>query len=150
MTHDANTPAVRQLRLIVETEDFEAAVAFYRDALGLPQQAAFEGEGDAKVVILNAGAATLELANPAQVRMIDDVEADGRPSARLRIAFEVDDAEQTTRTLVDAGAELIAEPRETPWRSVNSRLAAPSDLQVTVFQELESPEERERRPGFTS
>ena len=31
-----------QLRLVIEAEDFDAAVAFYRDALGLPEQAAFE------------------------------------------------------------------------------------------------------------
>jgi catechol 2,3-dioxygenase-like lactoylglutathione lyase family enzyme len=68
-----SAPAVSQLRLVVD--DFDAAVAFYRDALGLPQQAAFEGDGDARVVILSAGAATLELANGQQAEMIDTVEA---------------------------------------------------------------------------
>jgi uncharacterized glyoxalase superfamily protein PhnB len=130
------TSTVRQLRLVVEAEDYEAAVAFYRDALGLTEQAAYAGEGDAKVMILNAGVATLEISNPAQVRMIDRVEAEGSPSARLRIAFEVDDAQQVTDELVDAGATLIASPRETPWRSLNSRLDAPAGLQVTLFQEL--------------
>ena len=131
---------VRQLRIVVETADFDAAVAFYRDSLGLPEEAAHEGEGDARVMILDAGRATLELSNPAQVRLIDQVEADGAPSARIRIAFEVDDARTTTDTLVDAGATLIASPRETPWRSLNSRLEAPADLQVTLFQELEQRE----------
>jgi catechol 2,3-dioxygenase-like lactoylglutathione lyase family enzyme len=130
--------AVRQLRIVVETADFDAAVAFYRDALGLPEEAAFEGEGDARVMILDAGRATLELSNPAQVRLIDRVEAEGSPSARIRIAFEVDDAQTTTDTLVDAGATLIASPRETPWRSVNSRMDAPAGLQVTLFQELDA------------
>jgi catechol 2,3-dioxygenase-like lactoylglutathione lyase family enzyme len=74
-TDDSNRPpAVRQLRLVVEAEDYEAAVEFFRDALGLPEQAAFSGEGDARVVILDAGRATLEIANPAQKRMIDEVE----------------------------------------------------------------------------
>ena len=130
---------VRQLRIVVETADFDAAVAFYRNALGLPEEAAYEGEGDARVMILDAGRATLELSNTAQVRLIDRVEADGAPSARIRIAFEVDDARATTDTLVDAGATLIASPRETPWRSLNSRMDAPADLQVTLFQELEQP-----------
>jgi uncharacterized glyoxalase superfamily protein PhnB len=144
-----STSTVRQLRLVVEAEDYEAAVAFYRDALGLTEQAAFEGEGDAKVLILNAGMATLEIANPAQVRMIDRVESDGHPSPKLRIAFQVDDAQQVTDDLVDAGATLIASPRETPWRSLNARLDAPAGLQVTVFQELETLDERSARPGFT-
>lgn len=148
MTHDGEQPRVRQLRLVVEVADFDAALRFYRDVLGLPERAAFEGAGDARVAILDAGEATLELANPAQVRMIDAVEADGIPSARLRVAFQVDDGRASTNALTAAGAELIAAPRETPWRSLNSRLRAPADLEVTVFQELESSEERTARPGF--
>ena len=143
-------PPVKQLRLVVHVEDFETALSFYRDALGLTERAAFEGEGDARVVILDAGVATLELANPAQGRMIDAVEADGRPSAHLRVAFEVEDGAGTTAVLASAGAELIAEPRETPWRSLNSRLNAPGDLEVTIFEELEEPQSRQSRPGFTT
>jgi catechol 2,3-dioxygenase-like lactoylglutathione lyase family enzyme len=147
--HDsANHSRVKQLRLVVEADDYEAAVRFYRDALGLPERAAFEGEGDARVTIMDAGMATLEIANPAQVRLIDAVEADGQPSARIRIAFEVDDGAQTTDDLVAAGAALIASPRETPWRSLNSRLHAPAGLEVTVFQELEAAQTRQTRPGF--
>lgn len=123
---------------------------FYRDVLGLPERAAFEGDGGARVAILDAGQATLELSNPAQVRLIDAAEADGTPSARIRVAFEVDDSQGVTRELASAGAEVIAEPRETPWRSLNSRLHAPADLEVTLFQELESVEERRARPGFKS
>ena len=127
---------VLQLRLVVETEDFDEALAFYRDVLGLREEAAFEGDGDARVVILDAGRATLELANPAQVRMIDDVEV-GRPaSPKYRVAFEVADSTRTTAALAAAGAEVIAPPVETPWRSLNARLAAPAGLQITIFQEL--------------
>lgn len=155
MTHEAQQdtdprPGVKQLRLVVEAEDFDEALTFYRDVLGLTQSAAFEGDGDARVAILEAGRATLELSNPAQVRMIDEVEADGRPSARIRVAFEVADGATTTSELVEAGAELIAAPRETPWRSLNSRLHAPADLEVTVFQELEDAEQRQAHPGFQS
>ena len=135
-------PAVRQLRLVVEAEDYEAALVFYRDVLGLQEQAAYEGAGDARVAILDAGHATLEIANPAQVKMIDGIEADGRPSARLRIAFEVEDSASATRDLVNAGARLVAEPRETPWRSLNSRLEGPAGLQLTLFQELDAAPER--------
>jgi catechol 2,3-dioxygenase-like lactoylglutathione lyase family enzyme len=139
---------VRQLRLVVEAEDYEAALIFYRDVLGLTEQAAFTGEGDAQVTILNAGIATLELSNPAQVRLIDRVDADGQPSARLRIAFEVDDTASMTGRLVDAGATLTASPRVTPWQSVNSRLEAPAGLQVTLFQELDTRQQRSERPGL--
>jgi catechol 2,3-dioxygenase-like lactoylglutathione lyase family enzyme len=142
------TPDVLQLRLVVEVDDFDAAVAFYRDVLGLPEQAAFEGEDDARVMILDAGRATLELANTAQVEMIDRIEVGRRVSPKFRVAFEVTDGAGVTTRLVEGGAELIAAPRETPWRSLNSRLHAPGDVQLTLFEELETLEERSQRPGF--
>jgi predicted enzyme related to lactoylglutathione lyase len=129
---------VRQLRVVVEADDYDAAVAFYRDALGLPEQASYAGDDDAQVTILEAGSATFEIANAAQVRMIDDVEV-GRPvSPHIRIAFEVDDVVGDTARLAGSGADVIAHPTETPWRSLNSRLAAPADLQLTLFEELGS------------
>jgi predicted enzyme related to lactoylglutathione lyase len=130
---------VRQLRLVVEAEDYEAAVRFYRDVLGLPVEDAFEAPGGAHVTILDAGRATLELANPAQKRYIDEVEVGRQVAPRMRIAFEVDDAEQVTAELAEAGADVVAPPTETPWRSLNARLDAPAGLHVTVFQELDPP-----------
>ena len=148
MNDEPTAIQVRQLRLIVEAADFDDAVAFYRDALGLPEQAAFEGSGEARVVIFEAGRATLEISNPAQVEMIDRVEV-GRPlSPKLRVAFEVDDAAAATERLREAGAEVLGAPAETPWRSLNARLEGPGGLQLTIFQELESLEERRGREGF--
>jgi hypothetical protein len=68
--------------------------------------------------------------------MIDDVEVGRRVSPQLRVALEVADAASVTGELVDGGDELFAEPTVTPWRSLNSRLAGPADLQITVFDEL--------------
>ena len=136
MTQNPARPPVLQMRLVVEAEDYKQVLAFFRDALGLPERAAFRGDGEARVAILDAGRATLEIANPAQKAMIDWVEADGQASPRIRFAFEVTDAVTQTQRLVEAGAELVAEPRETPWRSLNSRLNTPGGLQVTLFQEL--------------
>lgn len=126
---------VRQLRLVVEVEDYDAAVAFFRDALGLPEQAAFSGGDDARVIILEAGRATLELANPAHRRFIDEVEVGRQVAPRFRLAFEVDDVTTSTARLVEAGAAEVAPPTATPWQSLNSRLDAPGDLHITLFQE---------------
>jgi predicted enzyme related to lactoylglutathione lyase len=95
--------------------------------------------GDARVMILDAGRATLELSNPAQVDYIDQSEV-GRTgvSPPWRVAIEVDDATAVTGRLASAGASVIAEPTETPWRSLNARLNAPAGIQLTVFQELDS------------
>jgi lactoylglutathione lyase len=56
---------VREMRLVVTANDDEAAVRSYRDVLGLPERAAYESP-DGRVVILEAGRATLEIADPAQ------------------------------------------------------------------------------------
>lgn len=139
---------VLQMRLVVEVDDLDAAVAFYRDALGLAQQAAFSGDGNAQVVIFDAGRATLELANHAQAELIDSVEVGARVSPKFRVAFEVADSADLTERLVASGATLIAAPRETPWRSLNSRLAGPGGIQLTLFEELEPPGLRATRTGF--
>ncbi|HKT57552.1 MAG TPA: TetR family transcriptional regulator [Microbacterium sp.] len=132
----AREARVSQLRVVVRADDLDGAVAFYRDALGLVEEESYDGEGDARVVILGAGRATLELANPAQVRFIDRVETDGVTSPHIRLAFEVDDTAAEAALLTGAGAEVLASARETPWRSVNARLAGPAGLQLTLFEEL--------------
>ncbi len=128
---------VTQMRLVVEAPDLEAAVSFFRDALGLTVELDLDGPAGSRVVILEAGRATLELVNSEQKAYIDQVEV-GRPVAReIRLAFQVEDAESVTDRLIDAGAELVATPTETPWRSLNARLEAPAGLQITIFQELD-------------
>ena len=86
---------------------------------------------------LDAGRATLELINPAQRRLIDELEVGRDVAGSIRVAFEVDDAAGSTEHLVEAGAELVAPPTETPWRSLNARLEAPAGLQITLFEELD-------------
>lgn len=126
-----------QMRLVVEAADYEEAVRFFRDVLGLPEELAVSGPGGAEVTILQAGRATLELANPAQKRYIDEVEVGRQVAPRLRLAFEVADSAVAADQLVEAGATLVAPPVETPWRSRNARLDVPAGLQVTLFQELD-------------
>ena len=128
---------VLQMRLVVEAEDYEEAVAFYRDVLGAGEELVVDGPDGERVTILDVGRATLELSNPAQVDMIDRVEVGRRVAPRLRVAFEVADARGVTDQLVAGGAELVAEPTLTPWNSLNARLEGPAGLQLTVFEELD-------------
>lgn len=128
-----------QLRLVVEAEAFEDALAFYRDGLGLVEEFDIDGGGGARVVALQVGRATLELVNPAQRRLIDRVEVGREVSRNIRVAFEVTDVHAATDRLIAAGADLIAAPTETPWRSLNARLEAPAGLQITLFEELGPP-----------
>ncbi len=128
---------VRQLRTVVEAEDYDEAVRFFRDVLGLGEELAVAGPDGARVTILDAGRATLELANPPQKRYIDEVEVGRQVAPAIRLAFEVTDVATTTDRLAGEGASLVAPPTETPWRSLNARLNAPAGVHITLFQEME-------------
>lgn len=132
-----NAPRVTELRLVVTATDYAAAVRFFRDVLGLREQEAYEANGG-HVVILDAGRATLEINDPPYAAYIDDVEVGRRVAGRIRVAFEVPDTRATTTELVDAGAELIAEPTVTPWSTLNARLHGPEELLLTVFGPVEA------------
>jgi lactoylglutathione lyase len=131
----SGSPPVRQLRLVVTVDDYDAALRFYRDVLGMPEQAAFSSP-DGRVTILEAGVATLELADAGHADYVDEVEVGRRVAGHIRVAFEVDDAAEATARLAQAGAEVIAPPTRTPWNSLNSRLDGPANLQLTLFEEL--------------
>ena len=122
-----------ELRLVLTVDDFEQALAFYRDTLGLPELAVWESPGDARVVLLDGGHATLELVNEAQAAFIDEVEVGARVAGPVRVAFEVDDSAAVAARLVAAGAEQLAEPVTTPWNDRNVRLRAPDGMQLTLF-----------------
>lgn len=68
--------------------------------------------------------------------MIDRVEVGHRVSPRIRVAFEVTNADAATEALVAASARLVAPPTLTPWNSVNARLEGPAGRQPTLFEEL--------------
>lgn len=59
-----------------------------------------------------------------------------RTPLTVRVAFEVPDAAAATARLAAAGAKVVADAVETPWRSLNARLEAPGGMQITVFEEL--------------
>lgn len=141
----------RQLRLIIETDDFDDAVRFYRDELGMPEQPAFATQGDDRVSILHAGIATIELATPTHVRAVDSIEnAPPATGPTLRIALEVDDTERAVAVAKAAGSDTIAPPTRTPFQTINARVQGPAGWQVTFFQELETLEQRTAREGFTT
>ncbi len=126
---------VSELRLVVTVEDYDEALRFYRDVLGLRERAAFSSPGG-RVTILEAGRATLELTDPTHAAFIDQVEVGRRVAGHIRVAFQVPDSSAATAKLAEAGATVIAEPTRTPWNSLNSRLNAPGGLQLTLFEEL--------------
>jgi lactoylglutathione lyase len=127
MSLEAPVP-VRQLRLVVTATDYDEAVHFYRDVLGMAERDAV-APPEGRVMILDAGAATLEIAEPMTAEYIDQVEVGRRVAG-----FQVDDVRTSTDALSAAGGEVLASPRPTPFRSTNARVNGPAGLQLTLFQ----------------
>ena len=123
---------VTELRIALTVQDFDQAVAFYRDALGLEQIADWSSE-TGRVVVLEAGRATLELFDQAQAESVDAIEAGHRVSGTIRFAVQVADSAALAERLVAAGAERIAPPVVTPWGDRNARVQAPDGMQLTLF-----------------
>jgi catechol 2,3-dioxygenase-like lactoylglutathione lyase family enzyme len=127
-------PVVRELRLVVTVPDYDAAVAFYREVLGMPESAEYVSDDGGRVVILDAGRATLEIGDAAHAAEIDDLEVGRRVAGPIRVALEVDGVDAATTAAVAGGAELVAAVVDTPWGSRNARLDAPGGLHLTLFQ----------------
>jgi methylmalonyl-CoA/ethylmalonyl-CoA epimerase len=123
-----------ELRVVLTVPDFDDALAFYRDALGLEQLADWTGE-DGRVILLDAGRATIELFDERQAESVDRIEAGRRLSGPVRLAVETSDLDATTQRLVAAGAEAMAPPVVPPWGGRNSRLRTPDGLQLTLFSD---------------
>jgi lactoylglutathione lyase len=123
---------VRELRVALTVADYQEALRFYRDALGLPVVEEWDDPEGAGAV-LDAGRATLEVLSTSQAELVDRVEVGQRVAGPVRLALEVDDSAATADTLAAAGAELIAGPVVTPWSHRNVRLRAPDGTQLTLF-----------------
>jgi lactoylglutathione lyase len=127
---------VRELRVAVTAADYDKALRFYRDALGLPVVESWENEGGSGA-IRDAGRATLEVLSRSQVEYVDEVEAGGQSSGPVRFALEVDDSVEVAERLEAAGAERLGGPVVTPWQHRNVRLWAPDGMQLTLFTVLD-------------
>jgi lactoylglutathione lyase len=140
-THERkfSVPA-NELRVALTVEDHAQAVSFYRDALGLTQLADWSS-ANGKVVLLDAGIATLELVDTRQAAWIDQIEVGQRVAGPVRLALSTADADSLAEHLARAGAQLLGGPVDTPWGDRNARLRAPDGMQLTLFPTHAPPSE---------
>lgn len=127
--------------------DYDAALRFYRDVLGLREEASFVDDNGGRATLMNAGRGTVELADELHAEAVDALEVGRRVAGPVRLALEVGDAARTTELLLDAGATQLAPPTRTPWGSLNARLTAPDGQQLTVYSNDHYVAERPRLDG---
>jgi lactoylglutathione lyase len=124
--------AISELRVAITVEEFERAVAFYRDGLGLDPGELWTDNGLGQMFL--AGRASLELFDAAYASHIDQLEVGERVSGRIRFAFQVDDVQAAVRRALEYGATLVHEPALTPWNDLNARIQSPEGQQITLYQ----------------
>jgi len=135
-TSNSNYP-IFEMRVALTVSDFERSVKFYCEGLGIGPAAIWNNDGG-QALMLNMGAATLEVFDERQAEVIDQLEAGQRVSGQIRFALQVPDLNAAMERLLAHGAMLVHPPVTTPWGDYNVRLQDPDGMQITLFQVSEN------------
>lgn len=123
---------VSEFRVAITVDDFERAVAFFRDGLGLDPGELWTDNGRGQMFL--AGRASLEVFDPDYAAHIDQLEVGRRVSGGIRFAFQVDDVQAAVERALEYGATLVHEPALTPWNDLNARIQSPDGQQITLYE----------------
>jgi predicted enzyme related to lactoylglutathione lyase len=104
----------------ITVDDVDAAIVFYRDALGLETRGDVASDGFRWVTLGFPSQPGLEivLSEPGAGRSADDGEALHRLLAKGSLGpyvFSTDDLDATFERLTASGAEVLQEPMDQPW-----------------------------------
>lgn len=130
---------IKELRVAITADDFEAAREFYGEGLGLAVVDEWSSE-DGSGIIFSAPRTTVEILDRRQSEFVDEVAAKGRASGHVRLAVETEDVGEAAASLEKSGAKPVGEAVETPWGDMNVRLETPDGLQLTLFRPIEEKE----------
>jgi NAD(P)-dependent dehydrogenase (short-subunit alcohol dehydrogenase family) len=131
---DETSDGVKETRVALTVADFDRALAFYRDGLGLPTVTDWTSGETGRSVVLAAGRATIELLDEADAAYTDGVEAGARVAGPVRLALEVESVGRAAERLRAQGAEALRPPVHTSWGTLTQRLRAPDGMQLSLYQ----------------
>lgn len=126
-------------RFMYRPQDFEGAVAFYGDTLGLGIVDQWDDDG--RGIIFQAPGAQVELfgtgsdGSDSTPRPHRPASPDGSLAAGL--AWQIDDADAEHDRLVGLGVPVVAEPENQPWGMRNFTVTGPDGVLITLFQMLD-------------
>jgi NAD(P)-dependent dehydrogenase (short-subunit alcohol dehydrogenase family) len=130
----ASAGGVRETRVALTVADFDQALAFYRDGLGLAMVEDWTAGETGRSAVLAAGRATIELLDERDAAYTDDVEAGARVAGPVRLALEVSSVADSSASLQAHGAEPLRDPVHTSWGTTTQRLRAPDGMQLSLYQ----------------
>ena len=125
---------IKSFRLVLNVDDLDSALRFYRDALKLKILEAWDSP-DGRGVILELPVSTLEIMDRKNANSVDELEAGVRLNGDIRLGLEVNGLNSVVENLEQHGAKPVHDAVQTPWNSLNQRLETPDAKQLTVFQE---------------
>jgi lactoylglutathione lyase len=127
--------AVRRAGAILAVADFEASLRFYRDALGLEVEAAYDDPPYATLVAAGARVSLAEQGHAAEDRPGVEMAAPADPSrANVVLVLEVDDARAVYAALEGEGVRFLAAPYEPPWGGCRFFCVDPDGYLVEIEQ----------------
>jgi catechol 2,3-dioxygenase-like lactoylglutathione lyase family enzyme len=124
----------------VTVDDVDAAIAFYRDALGLELRNDVSSDGHRWVSLgfSNQPGLTLVLSDPGAGRSPDDGEALERlvvkGSGPGPIVFATSDLDALYERVLDSGAEVLQEPKVQPWGPRDCAFRDPAGNLIRINQ----------------
>ena len=133
MSTPRTDPSILELRVALTTADYERAVKFYCEGLGIEAAQVWDSDQGLGRV-LDMGHATLELFDEEQAAMVDRIEAGRRISGQIRFALQVPDLKAAMGRLLAHGATLVHPSVVTPWGDHNARFQDPDGIQLTLFE----------------
>ena len=111
-------------------EDYETAVAFYRDGLELPVIASWDKDRD-RGTLLRAASGNIEVLATAPSMEFSLV--DEGPPRGVTIAIEVEDVDSYFRRIREKGMAIRTEPEDQSWNHRTFTLTDPLGVVVYVF-----------------
>ena len=133
--------AIREVRIVLTVEQFDQAVQFYRDHLGLAVVEQWQRAEGSGVILVLGPHTTLELFDAPQAAFVDQMEVGRRVSGPVRLALSVPDAQAAAGVFQQAGAQLLSHPKRMPWGDCNARVATLDGMQVTIYQAANAEDE---------
>lgn len=120
---------------IVEVPDMDAAMRFYHDALGTAVVYRYPADGEPVFVTLQAGSSQLGLGLAEN--------STAGEGAGMLLWFYVDDVDETTTAIGDAGYLVVEEPEDTPWGERVSMVSDPFGTRVRLARAIAPQPEEE-------
>jgi predicted enzyme related to lactoylglutathione lyase len=106
--------------------DYPAAVAFYRDDLGLPVDHEWDEGPEDRGTAFRAGAGMIEIFGLAPEKTY--IQPRG-----VRMLIQVADVDQTYQRLVERGLPVLDAPTSHSWGHRSFRVSDPDGISVSLF-----------------